>query len=171
MNVQQTVKQQIEFWHGTLEQMIGECADVLHKDLPGSTTNTIAATYAHTVAGEDVIVHAFLQGKTSLFESNGWGDKTGVPFIGVPPMLTPEWSAKINMKLDAFREYAQTVYAATSAYLDSVPDDELNRKMQTPLGEQTVGWVVTLLLATHLPGHAGEIAALKGVHGLKGLPF
>jgi len=31
--------------------------------------------------------------------------------------------------------------------------------------------MVISILGTHLTGHAGEIAALKGVQGMKGLPF
>jgi hypothetical protein len=31
--------------------------------------------------------------------------------------------------------------------------------------------MVSAIVATHLPAHAGEIAALKGVQGYKGLPF
>ena len=43
--------------------------------------------------------------------------------------------------------------------------------MQGPVGESTVGCMIVNILATHFPQHIGEIAALKGVHGLKGLPF
>ena len=92
-------------------------------------------------------------------------------FPGVPPEMTPEWAASVKMSLPVFQEYAKTVYAATDAYLATVADAELDRKTQTPFGEQTIGWIVSMLLTTHVPGHAGEIAALKGVHGLKGLPF
>ena len=173
MKVQQAVQQQLGFWHGTLESMMGECGDILHKTVPNSTTNTIAATYAHTVLAEDTILQARLRGGQPLFQSGGWEGKTGVPFPGVPPMMTPEWAAKIKMELAPFQEYAKAVYKATDEYLASVPDAELDRTLEgpPPLGPQTVGWYLATLLATHVPQHAGEIAALKGVHGMKGLPF
>ena len=61
MNFQQAMREQLNFWHGTLDGMLAECAaDVLHKPIPGSTTNTIAVTYAHAVLSEDFIVHAML---------------------------------------------------------------------------------------------------------------
>jgi hypothetical protein len=63
------------------------------------------------------------------------------------------------------------VQASVDGYLAGLPDSDLSRKISGPFGEQTVEWVIVTLLGTHLPQHAGEIAALKGVQGLKGLPF
>ena len=172
MNVQQAIREQLEFWRGTLDQMVSECsAEVLHKTIPGSTTNTIAATYVHAIISEDVIVHAMLQGKASLYQSGGWEAKTGVAFPGVPPAMSPEWAGALKLNLAPFQEYAKVVYAATDAYLAGLPDAELERMTQGPAGETTVGWMVAAILGTHFPSHVGEIAALKGVHGLKGLPF
>jgi hypothetical protein len=172
MNLQEGVRQQLGFWHGTLDSMMAECGgDVLHKAVPGSTTSNIAVIYAHTVIAEDAIVHGMLQGTSPLFESGGWAAKTGVPSPGVPPMQTPEWAAGVKMNLGVFQEYAKAVYTATDAYVGGLSDAELDRKVQGPIGETTVGWMVAALMATHFPQHAGEIAALKGVHGMKGLPF
>ena len=172
MKVQDSVRTQLDFWHGTMEQMIGECAgDILHRDIAGSTVNSIAATYAHAVIAEDVIGHVFLQGAQPLYQAGGWEAKAGVAFPGVPPAMTEEWAAAVKMNLPSFQEYAKAVYATTDAYLAKVADEELDRKTQGPFGETTIGWMVSMLLATHPVGHAGEVAALKGVHGLKGLPF
>jgi hypothetical protein len=75
------------------------------------------------------------------------------------------------MDLPKFQEFAKAVYANTDAYLATLSDADLERKIQGPAGETTLGWFLTTILATHFPGHAGEIAALKGVQGMKGLPF
>lgn len=171
MKVQDSLRTQLDFWHGTIEQMMADCGGVLHKEIPGSTANSIAATYAHGVIAEDVIANVFLQGGQPLYHAGGWEAKTGVAFPGVPPAMTPEWSAAIKMDLPAFQQYAKAVYAATDAYLAALPDADLDKTTQGPFGETTIGWMVSMLLATHPVGHAGEIAALKGVHGLKGLPF
>jgi hypothetical protein len=171
MKVQDAIRQQLGFWHGITDSMLGDCADVLHKTTPDSKANSIAVTYAHVVTSEDGIVHGMIEGKPTIFETGGWAAKTGVPAPPGGPGLTPEWAASIKMDLPAFQEYAKQVYAYTDAYLAALSDEELDRKMQGPLGETTVGWITSVLLATHYPGHAGEIAALKGVHGLKGLPF
>ena len=172
MNVQEAVRVQLGFWHGTLDGMMQECGgDVLHKTVAGSTANSIAAIYVHGVIAEDVIVHAMLQEKPPLYVAGGWEAKTAVAFPGVPPQMTAEWAAAVKLDLATFQPYAQAVYAATDAYLAGLPDGAIDKKMQTPLGEQTLGWMVAALLGTHPVGHAGEIAALKGVFGLQGLPF
>ncbi len=170
MNVQETVRQQLGFWHGTLKGMMADCGDTLNKVVPGATINSIAAVYAHTVWSEDMIVNGMLLGKPLSYKTNDWEAKTGVPFPGDSPELA-DWAKSFKMDYPKFKEYADAVFANTDSYLANVTDADLDAKTQTPIGEQTKGWAVATILGTHLPQHAGEIAALKGVHGLKGLPF
>lgn len=171
MNTPQTVKSQLGLWQGALGGMMDECDEVaLHKTLPQSTVTSIASIYAHAIFSEDFITQGMLQGKPPIYKTDGWEAKTGVPMAATPEM-NREWAATVKMNLQAFREYAKAVHAATNTYLDSVSDADLQAKAQTPIGEQTKEWVVANLLGTHLPQHAGEIAALKGVQGMKGLPF
>lgn len=173
MNVQAAVRQQLAFWHGALDQILADCGpEVLNANLPGSTITSIASIYAHINFGNDAIVHGLLQGEPLLYQADGWESKTGVAFPGLPPAITPEWGRAVQMDLPAFQEYAKAVHAAADAYLASVPDAELERKVTGgPFGDQTVEWIIVNILGTHAPQHAGEIAALKGVQGLKGLPF
>ena len=171
MNTQQTVKMQNALWQGSLGAMMDECDEgALHKTLPQATVTSIASIYAHAIFSEDFITQGMLKGTAPIYKTDGWEAKTGVAMPATPGM-NPEWAATVKMDLPAFREYAKAVHAATNAYLDSVSDADLQTKLQTPIGEQTKEWVVANLLGTHLPQHAGEIAALKGVQGLKGLPF
>ncbi len=170
MNVQTAVQQQLGFWHGILDGMVAECGpDVFNKNLPGATIGSIASTYAHIVFAEDAIVHGMIQGKPTLCESQNWGSKIGVANPG--NTMTLDWAKGVKMDLPSFQQYAKAVYASTDAFLAAVTDADLQRKVQGPAGEQTVEWALATILATHLPSHAGEIAALKGVQGLKGLPF
>jgi hypothetical protein len=169
MNVPEAVREQLRFWHGTLDQMLAECTDDVLERTQG-TNNTIAVTWVHAVFAEDGIVQGMLQGKPPLLVSEGWDKKTGVPLAN-PPRVSPEWIAQIKLDRHAFTEYSKAVYAATDAYLGALSPDDLGKKMQSPFGEQTLGFLVAVLLGTHFPGHAGEIAAMKGMHGLKGLPF
>jgi hypothetical protein len=171
MSTQSAVRQQLSFWHGVLDPVMGDCGEVLHDDLPESTITSIASIYAHLVWAEDTIVQGMLQGKPPIYQTDGWEKKTGAIWPGMPPSLNPEWAKALKMNLPAFQEYAKAVFAASDAYLSALPDAELSRKVQTPIGEQDVEWALATLLGTHAPQHIGEIAALKGVHGLKGLPF
>jgi hypothetical protein len=159
-------------WHGVVDGMVSGCGDAVNKNIDGATITSIASVYAHTVFSEDMIVQGMLQGKAPLFQQDGWAEKIGVaPSAPGNPAMQPEWGKNAKMDVAKFQEYAKEVYAATNAYLSSVTESELQQKTQSPIGEQSKEWVVVSLLGTHAPQHAGEIAALLGVQGMKGLPF
>ena len=170
MKVQDVARSQLGFWHGACGAIMGDCGEALNKQMPNATITSIGSIYAHMVFAEDAIVNGMLQGKPMLYESDGWEAKTGVKSPGMPPSVG-EWAKTVKMDYPKFEEYAKIVFANTDSYLANVSDAELEQKTQTPIGEQTKGWVVVNLLGTHAPQHAGEIAALRGVQGLKGLPF
>lgn len=171
MSVQTAVQQQLAFWHGTLDPIMGDCSpEVLNKNLPDATISSIGSIYAHIAWSEDAIVNGMLQGKPAMYQTDGWEAKTGVPFPG-DASLNPQWTKAFKMDAAKFRDYAKAVFANTESYVGNLSDGDLARKVQTPIGEQTVEWAIATLLGTHLPQHIGEIAAVKGVQGLKGLPF
>ena len=170
MNIQTAVQKQLEFWHGIIDGTVADCpSDTLHRLIPGSTIGSIASTYAHAVLGEDIVVHAMFQGKPPIFEAQGWAAKTGVSNPG--PMQNLDWAKTVKLNVPAFQEYAKTVYAATNAFLAGLTEADLQRKVPGPVGEQPLEESLVVLLATHYMAHGGEITALKGAQGLKGLPF
>ena len=79
--------------------------------------------------------------------------------------------ADLTVDLVAFREYAKAVAAATDDFLANATDQEMNKEVDSPVGKQPFITYFANLGLTHIAGHWGEIAALKGVQGLKGLPF
>jgi DinB family protein len=169
---QAALRQQVAGAHDILEQTIADCSqDALDKNLPGATITSIGSIYAHLVFSEDGILHGMLQGKPPIYRGQNWASRTGVQ-MPEPGGFSPEWARTVRMKLPAFREYAKAVFAATDAYIGGLSDADLDRKVQTGfVGEQTVAFVIGNILAWHAAQHTGEIAALKGVQGLKGLPF
>jgi hypothetical protein len=171
MKVQDVARSQLGFWHGTCGAIMGDCGEALNKQVQGATITSIASVYAHAVMAEDGIVNGMLQGKAPMFHSGGWEAKTGVKFPGETAAINVDWAQSMKMDYPKFQEYAKAVFANTDSYLANLSDADLEKKVQTPIGEQTIGWAVTTLLGTHFPQHAGEIAALKGVQGMKGLPF
>ncbi len=58
---------------------------------------------------------------------------------------------------------------ATDAYLGGVTANELDRSVTVNDTEMPVAVLLTMMVC-HSAGHAGDIAAVKGVQGLKGLP-
>lgn len=86
--------------------------------------------------------------------------------------MNDEWAARIDMNLPAFQEYASQVYASTDQTIRDMTDAQADEQIVTPFGnKQGRLEFVSNLGVTHLWGHLGEIAAIKGLHGLKGLPF
>ncbi len=143
---------------------------------PPGTANSIADNYLHTVIGEDDVVQGLLQGKPTL-ASTAWADKTG---LSIPPPGahgSPDWTGwvrDVEIEFSAFREYAQAVYAATDAYVASLSDEDLDRQLDFNsfgLGMQTLNWALFVFVTSHVAGHMGEIGVVKGIQGMKGLPF
>ncbi len=171
MNIQSLLQEQLALAHDVLEQTIADCSqETLDKNLSGATITCIGSIYAHIAFGEDMIVQGLLQGKPPIYQSRGWATKLNVS-MPASPQMNPEWGKTVKMDLPSFREYAKAVYAATNAYIAGLTNAELERKVESGfLGPQTVAWMTGALL-NHAATHNGEIAALKGVQGLKGLPF
>jgi hypothetical protein len=172
MRAQALLQQQLAGYHDLLEQTIADCQqETLDKNLPGATITSVGSIYAHTVFSEDEIVHGMLQGKPGLYRAQNWASRTGVEPPSTPE-FKPEWARTVRMNLPAFREYAKAVYGATDAYIATLSDADLERTIQTGfMGDQTIAFIVSNVLAWHVAEHNGEIAALKGVEGLTGLPF
>jgi hypothetical protein len=165
------VERQLQFTHGTMEQVVADLGDALNAKLPGATIGSPAAIYAHAVISEDFIVNGMAMGGAPLYVTGGWASKTGVP-LPAGPRQTDEWAASINMNLAPFREHAAAVYANTSKVVAEMSEAKAAEMIDTPFGsKQPRLEFVANLCVTHDWGHMGEIAALKGVKGMKGLPF
>ena len=86
----------------------------------------------------------------------------------------PGWTRRVRVDLPALRSYAQAVYAATDAYLDTLTDADFARPFDLSalgLGQQTLASALTILVLNHVGTMTGEIACLKGLQGAKGYPF
>jgi hypothetical protein len=156
--------------HWLLEQVVdGLTEPQLHWEPPG-TANTIAATYAHVVASEDAFVQGTLLARSPLGEQE-WAGRDGislpVPRRGADWLL---WSRRVRIDRRV-RDFAAAVYAASDAYLAGLDPDALARPPDAPMpGGQTLSWLVNNLLVQHAALHSGEIAVLRGLQGLQGLP-
>lgn len=133
---------------------------------PG-TANTISATFLHFINVEDNFIHRLIQGKPSVWESQNWSEKTG---IEKPPSIGEDWSSfkHRQVALQPLLDYKNAVWAATDAFLATLTHEDLDCKVKFAGGERTVAEMLMLAIS-QAHGHAGEIAALKGVQGAKGL--
>jgi uncharacterized damage-inducible protein DinB len=136
---------------------------------PPGTASPISAVLVHLLNGEDFFFQAVIQGKPKLWEEGGWDEKTGVKNT---PDFGGNWEEfkQMTLALEPVLDYQQVVYAAADAYLDTLTPDELERKVKFAGGEHTVAAMIIHAIC-HSLCHAGEIAALKGIQGAKGLPY
>lgn len=128
----------------------------------------VGAIIVHMLLGEDYFVQTMAKGGTPLSAEL-------LPRIGMPfpedGTLQASTAPYVARHLPEFRQYAKDVFAATDEALASMSEEELSREIDGFTGRTTVINFLGELGLNHLIGHTSEIAALKGVRGLKGLPF
>ena len=167
------LREQLSQAHDMMEfPMTDMPAEHLHHRYEGSTIQSMAAIYAHTVVGEDQMINGFLRHQPSRFERDGWGEKTGITDPG-EGYLNDEFAAAVaNVNIDELREYAQLVYADSSAYLSSLSPEDLDPTIEFGgMGEMSIGTFWGTIIVWHAAAHGAEIAALTGTMGRKGVPF
>ena len=136
---------------------------------PPGQVHAIKGALVHLIASEDRLIQSVIQGKPMLWASDGWGGRLG---LGAAPGMGQGWEevAQTTLAVAPIQAYRQAVQAATEAYLAALTPDELDRRVLFIRGEAPVAQVLSTIVV-HVMGHAGEIAALKGLQGVKGLPF
>jgi hypothetical protein len=137
---------------------------------PPGLANKIGVTLLHTVGGEDWMIQSWLQGKPMLWETQGWGARIGVATPAGGSESSWEEARQATLKLAPILAYQEAVCEATGAYLAALTPEELERPVQIFNRDRPAAHLL-VIVESHILGHMGEIAALKGVHGGKGLPY
>ena len=168
MEAKELLSAQFKTMHQFLDMTIADCTpEILEKKEDQWTINKIGALYAHIVLAEDVML-GMGKGGELVLKRDGWEEKLGV---NAASARQDENLAGLTIDLDTFRNYAKAVGAATDDFLANATDEELTKEVDSPVGKQPFITFFANIGLTHVAGHWGEIAALKGVQGLKGLPF
>lgn len=167
MDTKEFIRRQIEAAWRTSDEVVANLADDALNWTPPGSANTISATLAHILGGEDTFIQAILQGKPRIWETQNWGEKFGVEATPAPKTHWEEYRGRA-FSVGLFKDYQQVVRAATRSYLERLSEAELDRKIFFAGSERTVAWML-ILLVIHIVEHSGEIAALKGIQGVQGL--
>lgn len=166
MDVRALLRSQFRFAHQFLEMAMDDVSpETAAVKVGGSTINSIAHVYAHAIVAEDAFVSGATEGAQPVLVAQEWARKAGIPIA--KPLQDDQWG-KLAIDLAATREYARHVYEATDSFLATAPDDVIFREVDGP-GRKVM--LFPEIMLTHTAQHWGEIAALKGVQGMKGLPF
>lgn len=150
----------------------GILADLTDEQLnwtPPGKTNVMSATLVHIFASEDLFVQTLLQGKPQIWSADNWAAEIGSP---TPPGPGRGWDEFRSVKLSvaAIIAYGKAVREATDAYLVGLSAADLDRPVDFFGRPSNVAGILALA-ARHTSEHAGEMSGLKGVFGVKGLPF
>ena len=169
MNATQFVRQQVAEARGLTDAAMAGLTDDQFNWLPPGTIHPIKSASLHAVAGEDLFFQAILQGQPPLWATGGWAGRIG---LAQAPGGGQGWEVanRTVLALAPVVAYAEAVRHATDEYLARLTDDELDRSVSFFGSESSVAGVLARFVA-HTAGHAGEIAAVKGMQGLRGLPF
>jgi hypothetical protein len=133
---------------------------------PPGTANSIAQLLAHVVTGQDRAVNLVLKGGQPVFQAGSWAAATGIP-----EERGAIWRKDWRLNVASFCEYRAAVRESLEDYLSSIDLGTLEREFPWAGGNQSGWWLARTIFINHVLGHAGEISTLKGLQGLKGLPF
>ena len=164
MNAKDYARSQVE---GALD-FLATCAkdmdEAQYNHKPAGNCNAAAKLHAHALSGADFFVTVVLAGQPSKWPE--FASQTGLPENAMEI-----WGSDVTVKPSVMQAYAEAIKGPILEYIDTLSDEDLDREIDTRFaGKQTIAWVLQLV-GSHTVGHAGEISAVKGTQGLKGLPF
>lgn len=169
MEAKELLRDQFKTMHQFMDMTIADCSqEAADKHEDGWTINKIGSLFAHVYLAEDMFINGMGRGGTPILQTDGWAEKLGISDVSP---RQDEHLADMPVDIEKFREYAKVVAAATDDFFVSATDEDLNKEIEGPVGKQQFIVFLSNIGLTHIAGHWGEIAALKGVQGLKGLPF
>jgi hypothetical protein len=169
MNVTDYIQRQLALAHRLSDNALVDITDEQANWTPPGTLSSIGAILAHSLATEDYLFQTVIQASPPIWETGGWGEKIGLP---VMPGIGQGWEEARGkaLKVAPLLAYQQAVRAAADAYLAQLTAEELDRPVALRGNERPVADRLVLAVV-HASQHAGEIAAIRGMQGLKGLPF
>ena len=162
--------------HETLRASVSDLSvDEWHFNA-GGTSGSIAFLLWHCIRTEDNVLHLVLQGNKPIWSEGNWHERLGLPPRAQGTGMTTQEAQEFQISDPAlFMRYAEQVWSEFESYLADITDGgaELSERMVMvkPLGNMPAIQVIGQVCISHLFVHSGEIAALLGIQGKKGLPI
>jgi uncharacterized damage-inducible protein DinB len=161
------IRKQTEEAHTELAASLQGVSNTVANSGSSATRNSIAAIYAHALLSADIFFNVAINGGAPVLFSSGSADK-----LGIADPNPRNWDAlrAATFKTADLSAYGAAVLTSIQTTLAGLTEAGLARKFEF-FGEQTTVVDTIALAISHATTHNGEIAALKGVSGLKGLPY
>ena len=168
MDAKKYLEDQIQsMWH-LQDAALSDLTDAQLTFQPEGTVSPIGVIWLHMIFSEDSFI-AILMKQPTLWESGSWKEKfnlDGAPDFG------EDWTAyrDVPFTVDLLQSYTQAVRERTKACLEATDASTLDETLKF-FSDSDPKAAVWILLSQHSLLHSGEISALKGIQGVKGLPF
>lgn len=175
MNTVELIQYSLGFAFDLLQQVVADLTQEQANWMPPGTANSISTLYWHIISYVDMIVHDWAIGQAPLKETGGWQEKVVI----AAPELDPDdpmgelraVRAGLCVHLPALHEYAEATARTLREWLCSLTPADLERKIDTTIGELSLAQMLEAYIIWHINVHCGEIAAIKGCQGLAGYPW
>lgn len=134
------------------------------------TMNPIGVTLLHLVGGDDFFIQTTILQQPTTWNTGGWAAKIGL--AECPGGFPESWviARNTHLPLAAVLACYRASTAATKQYLEQLTEAEIDRPV-TMFGQPSTVGDMLIMILNHALCHLGEVAALKGVQGCKGLPY
>lgn len=157
-------KKTLEQSFGLFNMICDSLTDEQYNWKPEGTANTIAKTHIHAMSTIDFFITGTLACGQMLWPQIAAQHK-------LPPNPTEIWAHAAPIPFAPIKEYGMDVQKAAIDYVSTLKPEDLDREVETPFfGKKNAAFLVSLA-GVHAIGHGGDISAIKGLQGLKGLPF
>ena len=165
MSTVEYISNTLEFVHRALADARNGTDEQLHF-VPENGSHSIAWCLWHTTRIEDMLVNVRFRGGSPIWNEE-WAERIGLPGDGFGHGQSDEEAQQVRItSMDAFKEYQETVFAETAAFLDTASEAGLEREVPAREGTESIGQAISLHMLGHFNGHRGEINTLRGMQGL-----
>lgn len=169
MEARDLLRGQYQQLHKWLHMTIADCTeDMARRHDSGWEINPISAIYLHIAMSQDSTISRMTGGQQPLLVRDGWDKQLGIEAVSGRQVAE---SAGPVAELSVVRGYMGAVTKAVEDFLESATNEQLQQEVDGPVGKTTAIQMLANIGVNHVAGHWGEIAALKGVQGYKGLRF
>ena len=156
---------------GIFEQTTSDLTQEQANWTPPGVAHSIGTLYWHVISGTDFLVHGWCMGKPPLATTENWRDRVVLGPPGEDEAAHEARMQEVSIDLEAMHAYSKEVDAAVSNWLETLSPGDLEREIETPIGQLNMAQVLEVFAVWHLSAHGGEISALKGCQGARGYPF
>jgi hypothetical protein len=164
MNAVQYAQSQLKQAFGLVNMCLDGMTEAQFNFSPGGTANPPAKTAVHIATPLDFFILHTIKG-----DPMQWPEVAAAN--GLPANGQEIWKFEGAIPMQPVIDYNKRLQEQVVDYVGTLSESDLERVIETQFfGKQTVAFLLQLF-GGHAVSHAGEIAALKGMQGLKGLPF